>query len=160
MVYGNKTKEKTITGFKFIPIYKEIHGEKRLDLLKVKYLKDGVFIGRDEFEITEKDAEKLRINLMKIIRENLGCKQVEKELEVVNMFKLDFTRKRNDLYDVCVEFIKNGNFYVQTTFCSINHEQIEEIQKKLSDNTTYNLSAESLCEAVTWLDMIAMCKTV
>ena len=97
---------------------------------------------------------------MKIIRENLGCKQVEKELEVVNMFKLDFTRKRNDLYDVCVEFIKNGNFYVQTTFCSINHEQIEEIQKKLSDNTTYNLSVESLCEAVTWLDMIAMCKTV
>ena len=160
MVYGTKTKEKTITGFKFVPVYKEIQGEKRLDLLKVKYHNNGILIGKDEFSITEEEAQKLRANLMKIIRENLGCKPVEKELEVVNMFEMDVMRDKNGLCDVKVEFIKNGNFYVQTTFCSITQEQMEEIQKKLSNNTTYNLSVERLCEAVTWLDMITMCKTI
>ena len=160
MFYGNKTKEKKITGFKFVPVYKEIQGKKRLDLLKVKYLKDGVLIGRDDFEIDEEKAEKLRSKLMKIIRKNLGCEQVDKEIEVVNMFKMDVVREHNDLYDVKVEFIKNGNFYIQTIFCSINHDQMEKIQEKLSNNTAYNLSVERLCEAVTWLDMITMCKNI
>lgn len=160
MVYGNKAKQKSITGFKFVPIYKEIRGKKQLDLLKVKYLNNGILIGRDEFEIDEEKAEKLRTSLMKIIRENLGCKQVDKEIEVVNMFKMDVIREYNGLYDVKVEFIKNGNFYVQTTFCSINHKKMEEIQEKISNNTKYNLSVDRLCEAVTWLDMITMCKTI
>ena len=160
MFYGNKSKEKNITGFKFVPVYKEKQGEKRLDLLRVKYLKNGIVIGRDEFEMNEEEAEKLRTNLMKIIRKNLGCEQIDKEIEVVNMFKMDVIREHNGLYDLKVEFIKNGNFYVQTTFCLIDRKRKEKIQEIISNNTEYSLSVERLCEAVTWLDIITMCRTI
>ena len=161
MVYDVKEKEKLITGFKFVPIYKEYRNRKRLGMLKIEYFNKGNLIGKDHyFEANEEEAEKIRSNLIKAVQKNLKLEENKICTDVVNMFQIINLKTNNELHDIRIEFIMSGKFFSDTCFYSLTTEQVERIRDLISGNTEYNLTVENQCSAVTWIDLVNVCKGV
>ncbi|MEI3394999.1 MAG: hypothetical protein V8R82_04740 [Clostridia bacterium] len=153
-----------VTGFKLIPIYREIGRKKLLVKLKIEYLSKGEIIAKGWYQFDNQreknkseQLEEIRQILLNIVKNNL---KVEKETTlggVINMFKLDIKNKHGYIQDLRIEFLRNGDFFAETVFKKVTSEQVKHIQEILADNTQYNLTAENQCSAVTLLDLLAIC---
>ena len=160
--------EKSITGFKFDPILNKVRGKELLKGLKVEYLEDGKVIAREIFQnIDEIQKERLSQQLLEqsimnlCLRKNwTESKKLSKKnkvLGVVNMFKIDILKEHeNGKKDIRVEFLKSGSYFSESDFKFLSDSDIEKIRNILSDNTAYNLTVDKQCNAVTWLDLIAV----
>lgn len=160
--------EKCITGFKFEPTFKEVRKQKQLWDLKVEYLEEGKLVAREMFQnIDEVQIKRLRLQLLELSIRNLGLKDdwtKSKELSrrnevlgVVNMFEIKILKEHEDgTKDIRVEFLKSGSYFAGTDFKAISDSNLKKIRESLSSNTAYNLTIDKQCNAVTWLDLVAV----
>ena len=160
--------ERSITGFKFNPILKKVRGKEQLVGLKVEYLEDGELIAREIFQhIDEVQLERLKLQLLELCIINLGLeknwtesKKISKRnrvLGVANMFKIETLKEQKDgKKDIRVQFFTNGSFLAESDFKEVTESKLDKIRQLLSDNTAYNLTVQRQCNAVTWLDLIAV----
>ena len=78
-------------------------------------------------------------------------------LGVANMFRVDVLNQNSDeMLDINVIFIKSGYRISESTFTNVPKEKLEEIREILSDNMLYNLTCTRQCQAVTYLDLLAV----
>lgn len=160
--------EKSTTGFKFNPIFKKVHGKRLQEDLIVDYLNDGQLILQEVYQdINEAQIERLRLQLLELSIINIGIKKnwteskkmskTSKVLGTVNMFKIEILSEHEDgSKDIRVEFLKNGSYFSESNFKFISESDLEKIRSFLSDNTAYNLTVDKQCNAVTWLDLLAV----
>ena len=157
-----------VTGFKFVPIFKEERSKKLQTGLEVEYLEKGKLLAKERFlNIDEVRIERLTLQLLELSIRNLGLKDdwtKSKELSrrnevlgVVNMFKLDVLEEHEDgTKDIRVEFLKSGSYLAGSEFKSVSDVNFEKIKEFLNTNTAYNLTIDKQCNAVTWLDLLAV----
>ena len=160
--------EKYVTGFMFKPIFKEERNKNVQTGLEVEYLEKGKLLAKERFlSIDEVRIKRLRLQLLELSIRNLGLKDdwtKSKELSrrnevlgVVNMFKIDILEEHEDgTKDIRVEFLKSGSYFSGSDFKSVSDTNLEKIREFLSSNTAYNLTIDKQCNAVTWLDLVAV----
>lgn len=162
------TMENGFTGFYIRPKIKIIDGKGVQKGVRIELLKDGEVVKAGKYaDIQEKDLEALQKHLLAVSIFNLKVKKdlvdamissrKSKEINVVNMFKIETIKNNDDgTKDIRVIFLRNGYFFMQSTFVSVSEEKIEKIRDILADNTKHNLGCDTQCRAVTTLDLIAV----
>ena len=78
-------------------------------------------------------------------------------LGVANMFRMDVINGNSDkTCDIKIAFIKSGYRITTSTITNISKEKLEEIKELLVDNMKFNLTCTQQCNAVTYLDILAV----
>ena len=166
-MYGTIT-DNRITGFEFHPEFEKIRGKEVLKSLKVDYLENGRFIATETFDnIDEKQLERLQKQLLDLTIINLNleknwtkakeCSMRIKNLGIVNMFRIDILRKNEDeTMDIRIRFLRSGYRVADSIFKNVPKNKIGSIIFMLSDNTAFNLGCDKQCNAVTYIDLIAI----
>ena len=162
------TVDARITGFEFHPEFEKVRKEEVLKRLKVDFFEKGRLIATESFnEIDKEQLERLQKQLLDLIIMNLNLEENwtkakersmrTKVLGAVNMFRIDTLKENEDgTKDIIIVFISSGYRVARSVFKNVSETSLEYIEWMLSDNTAYNLSAERLCNAVTFLDLIAV----
>ena len=155
--------ENRITGFEFHPAFEKIKGEEVLKSLKVEFLEKGWVISETTIDtISEEELDRLQEQLLYSVIMNLGIAKnrieaeklakIAKRLEVVNMFKIQMPK--NGATEI--DFIKSGYFAASSQIRNVPHSKFQLLEDILSDHTENNLKCTRQCEAVTYLDSLAV----
>lgn len=165
-MYG--TVDSRITGFEFLPQFEKNRGKDELGGLKVDLLEKGRQIATESYdEISKEQLERLQSQLLDLIIMNLNLEEnwtKAKErsmrarvLGVVNMFRIDVLQENgNGTSDVRVGFIRSGYHAADSIFKNVSKSDLEYIESMLIDNMSYNMCCDRQCNAVTYIDMIAL----
>ena len=157
-----------ITGFEFHPEYAKIRRKKTVKKLKVDFLEKGHVIATEIFDnINEEEIERLQKQLLDsiIIKLNLEenwmeakkCSMRTRVIRVVNMFRIETLKENRDgTKDIRIGFISSGYRVANSILNNVTVNSLEYIENMLSDNTAFNLRADRLCNAVTYLDLLAV----
>lgn len=157
-----------ITGFEFHPEFEKIRGEDVLKCLNVDFLEKGRLISTEFFDgINEEQLERLQQQLLDLTIINLNLEENwtkakelsmrTKVLGVVNMFRIDTLKENEDgTMDINVGFIRSGYRAADSIFKNVSVPELEEIEWMLSNNTAFNLRCDRQCNAVTYIDLIAV----
>lgn len=161
--------EDCITGFQFVPENdEEIREQEVLSSLKVELLEDGEVISEETLEgIRKYQLERLQSQLLDSVAINLNIgeswtesKEISRKnkvLGVVNMFKIDILEKHDDgSKKISVVFLTSGYYTASSKFDNVTDEQLREIRNMLANNMAYNFKCERQCNAVTYIDLIAV----
>ena len=152
-----------ITGFQIV---------KNSESVKIDYLEKGKCITTSEFcKVDEESLKAVQRNLISSIIMNLGLakKLVESRkismrntaLEITNMFRINIIKNNiNGTKDIEVVFIKNGYRETSSIFKEVTAKQIDEMRNVLVDNTEWNLTCTRQCEAIHYLDMLAVLEQI
>lgn len=167
--------ENRITGFEFFPEYEKNREQNNLSSLKVELLEDGEVISTEIYKnISKEQFERLQLQLLDTVAVNLdlgenwiSSKKISRNSKihgVVNMFKIEKIKEHKDgSKDIRIVFLKSGNYTSESEFDRVTDEQFKKIKSMLADNMAYNFKAETQCNAVTYIDFIAvidqLCKT-
>ena len=153
-------------GFEFTPIYHLKSRTTEIGMLGVDFLSNGYVIGHKLYkDVTVQEVEELIKKFVTQIRknQNLCCDEDGekdfKKIEVINMFRIhELVKKDGNLFDVKIDMIKNGYFYVCVSFAQITEEQLKNVENNIKEMLRYNLTVENVCQAMTWMDLYALCK--
>ncbi len=157
-----------VTGYQFFFENEEneniLEEERKIKNLRVDYLSDGEFVYYEEFEaIDEKTVEKIQQKLNKAIMINLNVfdswTEAQKNLKrnkllgVANMFRIDVLDNKEEIN---VTFIRSGYKIANSIVKNVSAERMKKIKRIFSENMEYNLTCTQQCQAVTWLDLLAI----
>lgn len=143
-------------------------GEDVLKSLTVDFFEKGRLIFTEFFSgINEEQLERLQRQLLDLVIINLNLEENwtkakersmrTKVIGVVNMFRIDILKENEDgTLDIRVGFIRSGYHVTDSIFKYVSTKDIEEIEWTLSDNTAFNLRCDRQCNAVTYIDLIAV----
>lgn len=160
--------ENGFTGFYIRPQIQIVNGKGIQRGVEIELLKDGEVVKRGKYEdIDEKSLEGLQKHLLAVSIYNLRVKKdlidaiitarKNKEINVVNMFKIEVIKDNdNGTKDIRIVFLRNGYFFMQSTFVSVPEQRIKEIRNLLIDNIRHNMGCDVQCRSVTTLDLIAV----
>ena len=156
-----------ITGYQFFFEKEEKENipeeEWKIKNLRVDYLADGEFVISEDFgavdkQTVEKIQQKLNEGIMVNLNvfdnwtENKKISNRNKTLGIFNMYKMEVLEKNN----VRITFIKSGYKTGETVITGVTEEKKERIKELLSETSKHNLTCTRQCDAVTWLDVLAI----
>ena len=159
---------KMVTGYQFFFEKEEnenIPEEARnIKNLRVDYLVDGEFVYYENFGVVDAETvEKIQQKLNEAIMINLNVfdswTEAQKNLKrnkllgVANMFRIDVLDNKEEIN---VTFIRSGYKIATSTIKNVSEERMKEIKRIFSENMEYNLTCTQQCQAVTWLDLLAI----
>ncbi len=155
--------ENRITGFEFYPEFEKDDGVELLKALKIEFLEKGRVISETTIEnVKKEEAERLQEQLLYNVIMNLNITKDRNEAEklakkaktlgIVNMFKIQSCGENG----IVIDFIKSGSFAVSSQITNVSESELKVIEDILSDNTETNLKCTRQCEAVTFLDLLAV----
>ena len=73
------------------------------------------------------------------------------------MFRIETLRENGDkTKDIRIGFISSGYRVANTILKNVSENTLEYIEELLADNMSFNLRADRLCNAVTYLDLLAV----
>lgn len=162
------TLDSKITGFEFHPEFEKVRRKETIKSLKVDFLEKGRLITTESFnEINEDQIERLQKQLLDLIIINLNLAENlmeakkrsmrTKVIGVVNMFRIETLRENGDkTKDIRIGFISSGYRVANTILKNVSENSLEYIEELLADNMSFNLRADRLCNAVTYLDLLAV----
>lgn len=162
------TLDSKITGFEFHPEFEKVRRKETIKSLKVDFLEKGRLITTESFnEINEDQIERLQKQLLDSIIINLNLEENwmeakkrsmrTKVIGVVNMFRIETLRENGDkTKDIRIGFISSGYRVANTILKNVSENSLEYIEELLADNMSFNLRADRLCNAVTYLDLLAV----
>lgn len=162
------TVDNRITGFEFHPEFEKIRRVEVLKSLKVDFLEKGQLITTETFKnINEEELERMQKQLLDSIIINLNLEENwmeakersmrTKVIGVVNMFRIETLRENGDkTKDIRIGFISSGYRVANTILKNVSENSLEYIEELLADNMSFNLRADRLCNAVTYLDLLAV----
>lgn len=157
-----------ITGFEFHPEFEKIRRVEVLKSLKVDFLEKGKLITTETLKnINEEELERMQKQLLDSIIINLNLEENwmeakkrsmrTKVIGVVNMFRIETLRENGDkTKDIRIGFISSGYRVANTILKNVSENTLEYIEELLADNMSFNLRADRLCNAVTYLDLLAV----
>lgn len=159
---------KMVTGYQFF-FEKEddeniLEEERKIKNLRVDYLVDGEFVYYENFGVVDAETvEKIQQKLNEAIMINLNVfdswTEAQKNLKrnkllgVANMFRIDVLDNKEEIN---VTFIRSGYKIATSTIKNASEERMKEIKRIFSENMEYNLTCTQQCQAVTWLDLLAI----
>lgn len=158
--------DSNITGFLLLPEYESMrNGTKKLRKLNFELLKDGDILLTGSYnEINEEQLKRFQTQLLKMCMFNLDIaenfEQIERQaelkrnLDIVNMFKINVLEGDNMVVEIT--FIKSGYFATKASFWNVSKAKIKEIREILKNNLPYNMTCSKQCEAVSYLDLLAI----
>lgn len=160
-----------ITGFefKFEEVIQNKNNEEVKRKMSIDYFENGNKLLTEIIGccITDELLEKIQERLLEAVMINQNVYDTWTEakkftnrnriLGVANMFRVDVLNQNSDeMLDINVIFIKSGYRISESTFTNVPKEKLEEIREILSDNMLYNLTCTRQCQAVTYLDLLAV----
>lgn len=159
--------KRNITGFYLRPKFRRLGKKELIGGLEIDFLEKGSVILTEKFDLMDKKIlDKIQEQLLEIVSMNLitadveKCSKISKETKrigVINMFKIEITEENEDAtVNINIIFLKNGYFFLESTFKNVTEKKLEKIRDFLVDNTTYNFTCDKQCRAVDVLDMIAI----
>lgn len=166
-MYGAMT-DNRITGFELHPEFENVKGKEVLKKLQVDFLEKGRLVFTENFySINEEQLKRLQQQLLNLVIMNLEveenwtrAKALSKRarvLGVVNMFRIDILKQNeNGTMDIKITFIRSGYYAAESTFKNVSKSDLDYIEPMISDNMAYNLRCDSQCNAVTYIDLIAI----
>lgn len=159
---------KMVTGYQFFFEKEEdeniLEEERKIKNLRVDYLVDGEFVYYENFGVVDAETvEKIQQKLNEAIMINLNVfdswTEAQKNLKrnkilgVANMFRIDVLDNKEEIN---VTFIRSGYKIATSTIKNVSEERMKEIKRIFSENMEYNLTCTQQCQAVTWLDLLAI----
>lgn len=159
---------KMVTGYQFFFEREEdeniLEKERKIKNLRVDYLVDGEFVYYENFGVVDAETvEKIQQKLNEAIMINLNVfdswTEAQKNLKrnkllgVANMFRIDVLDNKEEIN---VTFIRSGYKIATSTIKNVSEERMKEIKRIFSENMEYNLTCTQQCQAVTWLDLLAI----
>ena len=138
--------------------------ERKIKNLRVDYLVDGKFVYYENFGVVDAETvEKIQQKLNEAIMINLNVfdswTEAQKNLKrnkllgVANMFRIDVLDNKEEIN---VTFIRSGYKIANSIVKDVSAERLQKIKRKISENMVYNLTCTQQCQAVTWLDLLAI----
>ncbi len=157
-----------IDGFELHPYFLKIRDKQILKRLKIDFLRKGEVLATESYDnITIKELERLQKQLLDSIIMNLNiedswtkAKQMSvttRTLGVVNMYKIELLGENEDkTRNIKICFIKSGYRTAESVFHGVSKEKYESIISILSNNSAFNLTCTKQCNAVHYLDLLAI----
>lgn len=156
-----------VTGFEFHPHYRKERGKEVLKSLELDLLSNGNIITSESYDnITENQIGRMQTQLLKLVLSNLNVDEHSinsqevtlrsQILGVVNMYRLDIIREEASTVDINIRFISSGYRKADTILKSIPKSELTGIRKFLTDNTAFNFKCKQQCNAVTYIDLVAI----